>query len=175
MNDVMIEARGWEINDAHGSWSYLDSCDSERRNQVRELLKELSSSKSAPEITAEYFEKARQQNNVVTALAMDRSGPSPRIVGMAMLFIHWKFSKGGGYVEDVVVNPGYRGQKLGKRLMEKLIEIAEYYKLPKIELTSNPNNEARAAAIEMYLKLGFKLIAKSVDEKGTNLYRLVLS
>lgn len=136
-------------------WSYVDACIPEFRRQICEVLKGLT---SAHEMSCDEFWAVCNQDGVVTALAIDRSDADPRIhkvVGMAMMFIHKKFSRSTCYVEDVVVDPKYRGQKIGERLMDKLFEIAQYLKIKSIDLSSG-NKPERVAAQKLYLKLGFE-------------------
>lgn len=171
---IEIEARsGFTLGDLVKSWSHMDSMRSEVPVGIFNLLQQLDD-KTKLKNSIQFWHCARQEN-IITAVALDHSDPIlTKIVGMAQLFIHWKFSPDVGYVEDVVTDENYQRQGIGQRMMEKLIEVARYYKLTKIDLTSNPNNPKRAGAIRMYLKLGFKLISQSVEKDGTNLYRLVL-
>jgi phosphinothricin acetyltransferase len=59
-----------------------------------------------------------------------------------------------GTIEDVVVSSDYRGQGLGRKLMENLINIARKEKLISLNLTSSPK---RVAARNLYQSLGFNL------------------
>lgn len=67
------------------------------------------------------------------------------------------------HVEDVVVKYTYRGQGLGKKLMEHVIEYARH-KLGDVNvyLTSHPS---RVEANQLYKSLGFK-------QRETNVYKL---
>lgn len=65
-----------------------------------------------------------------------------------------------GTIEDIIVDEKYRGQGLGQKLIENLIEIAKDKKLFKLKLTSNPNRES---ARKLYMKLGFEM-------KDTNVF-----
>lgn len=66
-------------------------------------------------------------------------------------------------VEDVVVNPACRGQHIGKKLMEHIIDFARR-ELGDVELhlTSNPR---RVAANSLYRSVGFQ-------QRETNVYNL---
>lgn len=86
------------------------------------------------------------------------------IIGMATLYIVVKVGKRVGYVEDVVVDSRYRGQGLGKKIMEEIIAEARNRKLTDLFLTSNA---ARDAANNLYQKLGFEVVE-------TNPYKLRL-
>ena len=86
------------------------------------------------------------------------------IVGMGALYLIQKLSGLAGRAEYVVVDEKYRGQGLGKAIMDKLMNRARVRRANIVELTSNPS---RASANAMYQKLGFK-------KRDTNVYRLEL-
>jgi len=81
---------------------------------------------------------------------------SPRIVGMALITGRRLMTGYKGYVDDVAVNELYGGRGIGRHLMEMLIAYARDMGMKHLELTSNPNNPERAAAIKLYESLGFK-------------------
>lgn len=57
-----------------------------------------------------------------------------------------------GHVEDVLIDPAYRGRGLGSRLIRHIINVAREEKLSRLELNAlNDNHAAR----KMYEKLGF--------------------
>lgn len=69
---------------------------------------------------------------------------SGRIVGTATLFKEIKFIRGCaacGHVEDVVVDSGYRGKQLGKRLLERLRQEAVEMGCYKIILDCSEDNQ----------------------------------
>lgn len=83
-----------------------------------------------------------------------------RIVACASLCIfHQPFST-DATIESVVVSPKMRGKRLGRKLMEHLIEEAARMKVDCIHLTSNPKREVANA---LYQKIGF-------EKKETNCY-----
>lgn len=98
--------------------------------------------------------------NAIMVVAKD--GES--IVGMASLYVIPKVGKRVGTIEDVIVGSHYRGQGIGRHLMEALIDSAREQRLEEIYLTSKPS---RDAANNLYTKLGFELV-------GTNPYKLRL-
>jgi Acetyltransferases len=57
------------------------------------------------------------------------------------------------YIHDVFVRPDFRGKKLGKKLMEKLTEIAQERAYCKISLEVRSDNDA---AKKLYNSLGFE-------------------
>ena len=85
------------------------------------------------------------------------------IVGCATLCI-FHSPTGKASIEDVVVSYNYRGQHLGKELMEFVLEQAKAYAPIELHLTSNP---MRVAANKLYQSLGFQ-------KKETNCYRMMM-
>lgn len=75
-----------------------------------------------------------------------------RIIGCAVLCFYQALSGRKVSVEDVVVDCGYRGRHLGRRLMEYVIEEARKEAPVEIQLTSRPS---RVAANALYRSLGF--------------------
>ena len=67
-----------------------------------------------------------------------------------------------GLIEDVVVDPSFRGKKIGKKLMVKAHELAKQLNCTTIHLTSRPS---RVEANYLYKSLGYKT-------KKTNYYIL---
>lgn len=65
-------------------------------------------------------------------------------------------------IEDVVVSSEYRGQGIGRKLVEAAIEKAKEFSPVTIQLTSRPS---RVAANRLYLSMGF-------TRKDTNFYYL---
>ena len=86
------------------------------------------------------------------------------IVAMATLIVFPKLGHIIGRVEDVVVAAGWRGQGIGRRMMEELVGRARQAGVTRLDLTSN---DSRAAAHALYRSLGFARIA-------TNVFRLKL-
>ena len=95
---------------------------------------------------------------------------SERIIGCATLCVFHSPTGTKASIEDVVVSSAYRGQHLGKQLMECVLEQAKSYApmdstgSPTIELhlTSNPK---RVAANKLYQSLG-------LQKKETNCYQM---
>ena len=88
-----------------------------------------------------------------------------RIIGTASLCVYDSPTGRKASIEDVVVSSLYRGQGLGRQLMEHVIDYARK-ELGEVDLhlTSRPS---RIAANELYQKLGFQ-------ERETNAYVLKL-
>ena len=83
-------------------------------------------------------------------------------VGCATLCIFHSPTGTKASIEDVVVSSAYRGQHLGKQLMEYVLEQAKAYAPVELHLTSNP---MRVAANHLYQSLGFQ-------KKETNCYQM---
>ena len=113
----------------------------------------------------------------VTALQQQRSVASPgtrifiaendekHIVGCATLCVFESPTGRKASVEDVVVLPAYRGQGIGRTLLERIINFARTKLSPiDLRLTSNPT---RTEANAMYQALGFV-------QRDTNVYMMKL-
>lgn len=90
---------------------------------------------------------------------------SERIVRCATLCVFHSPTGTKASIEDVVVSSTYRGQHLGKQLMEYVLEQAKTYAPIELHLTSNP---MRVAANKLYQSLGFQ-------KKKTNCYQMTIS
>lgn len=90
-------------------------------------------------------------------------GDDGHIVGCAILCVFDTPTGRKASVEDVVVNPACRGQHIGRKLMEFIIDYARR-ELGDIELhlTSSPR---RVAANNLYRSVGFQ-------QRETNVYNL---
>lgn len=89
-----------------------------------------------------------------------------RIVGCASLCVSHSPTGRKGRIEDVVVSSACRGQGLGRRLMQHLVDFARAELSPIVlNLTSKPEREA---ANRLYRALGFQ-------PYDTNVYKLPLS
>lgn len=81
-----------------------------------------------------------------------------KIVALGTILIEQKFihTMGKvGHIEDIVVDKQYRGQKLGKMIIDYLITVGHKYKCYKIILDCKPKN------VKFYEKCGF--IKKGVE------------
>jgi len=86
------------------------------------------------------------------------------ILGCATLCVYHSPTGTKASIEDVMVS-AYRGQHLGKQLMEQVLEQAKAYAPIELHLTSNLK---RVAANKLYQSLGFL-------KKETNCYHLMIT
>lgn len=113
----------------------------------------------------------------VTPLQQQRSVAAPgtrifiaendekHIVGCATLCVFESPTGRKASVEDVVVLPAYRGQGIGRTLLQRIIDFAKNKLAPiDLRLTSNPT---RTEANAMYQALGF-------EKRDTNVYMMKL-
>ena len=87
-----------------------------------------------------------------------------KLAGIALLATYKVISGHRGMVEDVVVDPAYRGKGIGRKLMEKLLEEGREQGLDGIMLFTGHH---RTAAINLYKSLGF-------TKRESGLYNLKL-
>ena len=84
------------------------------------------------------------------------------IVGMATLVCYSSPTGKKCWIEDVVIDEVARGQKIGKRLIEHLINYAQENGKGCIMLTSRPSREI---ANRLYQSVGF-------ERRETNVYKM---
>lgn len=132
---------------------------------INQLLLQLALSAKMPKLmTAPYFKRLLAQKNTFLVIAEDVSQKPAKIVGTATVYSVDIPTGTIAMIEDIVVAKEYRGQGIGKRLTEKLIEIAKQKKAKHISVRTNA---ARVESNAMYLKMGF-------EQKPTNFYRINL-
>lgn len=130
--------------------------------QVQDLLLLMQELNSELKVSAEMMRKvaASQHSHLFVLEKEDGS-----IVGTATLCVFESLLGLNANVEDVVVLSSHRGQHLGRKLMEHLIDYARReLKEVNLYLTSRPN---RVVANEMYKALGF-------ERRETNVYKLAI-
>lgn len=136
----------------------LQKADTKSLKEVNALLRQLSN--QIPPCTLELLNDIVESSTFELWVAKEDG----IIVGIGELAIVLKPEGVIAQIEDVVVDEGYRGKGLGKKISEKLIGRARAQHARVIQLSSNP---ARTAANALYQKLGFTL-------HETNTYRLKL-
>lgn len=100
-------------------------------------------------------------NNIYIFVVRNEKG---KIIGMATLVVFKVLSGKRAIIEDVVVDKDYRGQGLGKKLLQKMLSFAQSENVSYIDLTSKPS---RVEANSLYLSLGF-------EKRDTNVYRYII-
>ena len=110
--------------------------------QVIEIWKKSFSNNFDKNINTTYL----SDPSSVTLVSVDND----TITGVASLHIIKKLTRTLGLIEDVAVNENYRGKGIGKKLVEKLIEIASEKGCDKTVLNSSEKNS------EFYEKIGFE-------------------
>lgn len=101
-----------------------------------------------------------KDNNVTAMVARDGG----KIIGMGILAVFHGILGKHATLEDMVVDEAYRGQGIGVKMGQSLLEVAKKGRVVSIELTVRPEREA---ANKLYQKLGF-------EKRETNVYRLKL-
>ncbi len=122
--------------------------------QVKDLFSQLNDTIEQVNLD----EVFKPENAITFAYCMDKD----KMVGIALMCTYTVISGYKGWVEDVVVDKAFRGQGLGRKLMEKLVDEGKKDGLSEILLFSN---DKRKAAISLYKSLGFK-------QKDSGLYVL---
>jgi phosphinothricin acetyltransferase len=115
------------------------------RQQVAALFRQLN-----PDIKQVPLQELFEADNPITIAYCEDNGA---IVGIALMCTYKVISGHKGWIEDVVVDEKMRGRGIGKKLMEKLLEVAREKQLSEVLLFSADH---RQAAISLYKKLGFQ-------------------
>ncbi|MEM8507761.1 MAG: GNAT family N-acetyltransferase [Bacteroidota bacterium] len=76
------------------------------------------------------------------------------IVGIALMCYYNVISGKKAWIEDVVVDTKYRGRGIGRKLMDKLLEVGKEKNLSEILLFTGAH---RTAARKLYSNLGFQI------------------
>ena len=77
-----------------------------------------------------------------------------KLIGLGWIFPRQTMLRHQAVVEDMIVDPAYRGRGLGEKILLDLIAWAKEKGVEVVELTTNPK---RVAANALYQKAGFKL------------------
>ncbi|EKB51225.1 GNAT family N-acetyltransferase [Cecembia lonarensis] len=114
--------------------------------QISQLYKQLGGEKKQVPLK----EVLAEDNAIILAYCEHND----QIIGIASMCTYHVISGKKGWIEDVVVDTQYRGQGIGRKLMEKLLEKGKKKKLTEILLFTEAH---RIPAINLYADLGFKL------------------
>lgn len=126
-------------------------------DELNSLMHELS---SHSDCTEALLDTAIKDENAHIYVILD----DEHIIGSACLCIANTTEHTLGFIEAVVVSGNYRGQHLGRRLMEHVIRESKRLHIDTLHMTSNPR---RIAANCLYQSLGFELYE-------TNVYKMKL-
>ena len=120
---------------------------------VLNLIKELALFERAPEKVTNTVELMNEEENYFQSLvAEDEKGD---IIGMAIFFFAYFTWVGKSlYLDDIVVSEKYRGNKIGTKLLEKVVEFGKQNNCKRIRWQVLDWN---VEAIEFYRKYGASL------------------
>lgn len=122
-----------------------EAINSDFKNQISELFKQLSPNKRQIELN----EILENKNPITLVYCIEND----IIIGIAAMCTYKVISGSKGWIEDVVVNKNSRGKSVGQKLIEKLLETAKEKNLSEVLLFTEDH---RIPAINLYNKLGFK-------------------
>jgi ribosomal protein S18 acetylase RimI-like enzyme len=91
-----------------------------------------------------------KKNHITLAYCLEDT----EIIGIASMCTYKTISGKKGWIEDVVVNSNSRGKGIGRKLMNKLLEVGKEKNLSEILLFTEDH---RTPAINLYSDLGFKV------------------
>ncbi|WP_422348644.1 GNAT family N-acetyltransferase [Flagellimonas sp.] len=114
--------------------------------RVNQLFKQL-----APQLRPLNLKQVLRDGNQVTLVLCTEN---EQILGMASLCEYQAVSGKKGWIEDVVVDENARGKGIGRKLMEKLLEISKDREIAEVLLFTGHH---RLPAMALYESLGFKL------------------
>lgn len=117
-------------------------------HDIEELMAELHEDPLSVSLRPGQVTRTLNSNTVVVM-----TDENARIIGMATLIDCHTFTRSVGRVEHVVVSELHRGKGIGKKIMERVHELARERGLKRLDLTSNPRREA---AHHLYRSLGYK-------------------
>jgi ribosomal protein S18 acetylase RimI-like enzyme len=113
--------------------------------------------------TAGNIQAALDNKNTVLIMAIDGNAPeskedwqdvpSQSYAGTATLLILQTPWHTIGHIEEVIVDAAHEGKGIGKKLMQKVIEVGHENNVQTFDLTSGPS---KVAAQALYEKMGFK-------------------
>jgi ribosomal protein S18 acetylase RimI-like enzyme len=87
--------------------------------------------------------------------------PESAYVGTITLMMLQTTAHDVAHIDEIVVESGNEGKGIGKRLMQKAIEVGHEHNISRFDLTSRPD---KVAANALYEKIGFK-------KRETNVWR----
>lgn len=139
--------------------SIVEQADNDLIEAVQRLLPQLSKSAKAPSVAD--IETIVHADSTTMFVAKTEDGS---IVGMLTLATFRAPTGVRGWIEDVVVDEGVRGQGAGEALVAAALDHARDMGARTVDLTSNPTREA---ANRLYVRCG-------MQQRITNVYRVSL-
>lgn len=137
----------------------IKHCDEPLVKAFERLTPQLS--ESAPTPTSERLQRIISSPTTHLLAALTDEGT---IVGVLTLVFFDIPTYCKAWIEDVITDSDYRGQGIGRALVERAVEMANDYGADGIYLTSRPSREVARA---LYRKVGF-------EEVPTTVFRLLL-
>lgn len=120
-----------------------------KSTQINALLHTLAP--ASPEVNKERLRMLMDDQSFQLFVAEDENGD---LTGMLTLTCCQTLARSKYWIEDVVVNPEFRGQGIGRALVEAAVgHVKETCGQASIYLTSNPSRQAARA---LYRSVGFK-------------------
>ncbi len=78
-------------------------------------------------------------------------------------------SAGHAYLSDLIIDPEYQGQGLGREALTRVLKELE--QMERVDLVTHPENNS---ALQLYTSLGFQIESRKEDHYGDGEPRLVL-
>jgi GNAT superfamily N-acetyltransferase len=120
---------------------------------VLELIKELALFERAPEKVTNTVELMQEENQYFHSIIAEKE--DGEIAGMAIYFFaYYTWVGKSHYLDDIVVKEKYRGNKIGTKLLDKVIEFGKQNNCKRIRWQVLDWN---VDAIEFYKKYGAML------------------
>ena len=120
---------------------------------ILELIKELAEFEKAPEKVINTVERMNEEDQYFEALVVEKEGG--QIIGMALYFFAYYTWVGKSlYLDDLIIKEKYRGNKIGTKLLEQIMDIAKKTKCKRVRWQVLDWN---TPAIEFYKSYGANL------------------
>ena len=98
---------------------------------ILELIKELALFERAPEKVINTVERMNEEDQYFEALVAEKD--DGEIAGMALYFFAYYTWVGKSlYLDDLIVKEKYRGNKIGTKLLEEIMDIAKKTKCKRV-------------------------------------------
>ena len=127
------------------------------QNQISDLFKQLGGNKKQVPLN-----ELLDANNPIT---ISYCSTDNKIIGIALMCTYKVISGKKGWIEDVVVDSTHRGKGIGRKMMNKLLEVGKEKGLSEILLFTEDH---RKPAIKLYSDLGFTLKNSKIYTKKSS-------